>query len=107
MSEPRILPKPIAEFELRGGPRDPDGYAADRLKRNLLDAIGFALGALRRLVQEFGDPGRATMIGGDTTAADKGMPRERLPRSLRRLHEQHRQQGRRHDRLVGSASQLR
>ena len=79
MSEPRFVTQAIADFALRVGSDDVDGYAADRLKRSLLDAIGCALsalgappvGAVRALVEEFGGTGRATMIGGGTTAPDR------------------------------------
>ncbi|WP_375382982.1 MmgE/PrpD family protein [uncultured Sphingomonas sp.] len=79
MIEPRFATQAIAAFALRVGSDDLDGYAADRLKRSLLDAIGCALGALdappvtaiRGLVDEFGGTGRATMIGGGRTAPDR------------------------------------
>ena len=79
MSEPRFVTQAIADFALRVGSDDVDGYAADRLKRSLLDAIGCALsalgappvGAVRALVEEFGGTGSATMIGGGTTAPDR------------------------------------
>ncbi len=81
MSEPRFLTDAIADFALRVGADDLDSYAADRLKRSLLDAIGCALGAfeappvveIRGLVDEFGGSGLVTMIGGGRTAPDRAV----------------------------------
>ncbi len=79
MTEHHFATQAIADFALRVGPGDLDGYAADRLKRSLLDAIGCALGALnaepvraiRGLVDDLGGTGPATLIGGGRTAPDR------------------------------------
>ena len=79
MSAPQFTTQAIADFALRVGPNDADGYAADRLKRSLLDAIGCAIGALdaepvraiRGLVDDHGGTGSATLIGGSRTAPDR------------------------------------
>ncbi len=69
----------IAEFALRVDAKDLNEESRGLLKRNLLDTLGCAIGALggeppkaiRRVVEELGGTGKCTLVGGGKSAPDR------------------------------------
>ncbi|HVH31192.1 MAG TPA: MmgE/PrpD family protein, partial [bacterium] len=73
------LSEQLASFVIRASYDDLSIEARRQLKIRIVDALGCAIGALagepiqrvRAHVDEFGGPGRSTLIGGGTTAPDR------------------------------------